>query len=158
MGLSFALKGVNKNTYAVLDYVVTYKFCCCCLVPKLCLALCDPVDCSPSDLSVHGISQARILEQVVISFSRGSSWPRDGTHGPCIGSRFFTAEPPGKPQEGFENNIEGKNVSSCNSLKVKSFNLIYQQFCTSTLNFLNWKISESHTTQFLKQCVLFNRV
>ena len=35
--------------------------------------LCNPMDCSPPDSSVHGISQARILEQVAISFSRGSS-------------------------------------------------------------------------------------
>ena len=38
--------------------------------------LCDPVDCSPSDSSVHRILQARILEWVAISFSRGSSQPR----------------------------------------------------------------------------------
>ena len=44
---------------------------------------CDPVDYSPSGSSVHGISQARILEQVAISFSRGSSLPRDQTF--CIG-------------------------------------------------------------------------
>ena len=42
-------------------------------------------DCSPSGSSVHGISQARILKWVVISFSRGSSWPRNGTHISCIG-------------------------------------------------------------------------
>ena len=42
--------------------------------------LCNPLDCSPPDSSVHGISQARILEWVAISFSRGSSWPRDWTH------------------------------------------------------------------------------
>ena len=35
------------------------------------------MDCSPPGSSVHGISQARILEWVAISFSRGSSWPRD---------------------------------------------------------------------------------
>ena len=35
--------------------------------------LCDPMDCSPPSSSVHGISQARILEWVAISFSRGSS-------------------------------------------------------------------------------------
>ena len=39
--------------------------------------LCDPMDCSPPASSVHGISQAVILEWVVISFSRGSSWGRD---------------------------------------------------------------------------------
>ena len=38
-----------------------------------CLTLCDPMDCSPPESSVHGISQARILEWVAISFSRGSS-------------------------------------------------------------------------------------
>ena len=42
----------------------------CCLVIQLCLTLCDPMDCSPSDSSVHGISQERILEWAAISFSR----------------------------------------------------------------------------------------
>ena len=42
-------------------------------VAQSCLTLCDPVDCSPPGSSVHGILQARILEWVVISFSRGSS-------------------------------------------------------------------------------------
>ena len=41
---------------------------------------CDPMDCSPSGSSVHGISQARVLEWVAISFSRGYSRPRDGTY------------------------------------------------------------------------------
>ena len=39
--------------------------------------LCDPVDCSLLDSSLHGILQARILEWVAISFSRGVSQPRD---------------------------------------------------------------------------------
>ena len=46
-----------------------------------CLTLCDPMNCSPTASSVHEILQARILEWVAISFSRGSSWPRDRT---CI--------------------------------------------------------------------------
>ena len=41
-----------------------------------CLTLCGPMDCSPPGSSVHGIFQARILEQVDISYSRWSSWPR----------------------------------------------------------------------------------
>ena len=49
------------------------------LVAQLRLTLCDPMDCSPPGSSVHGISQARILEWVAISFSSGSSWPRDWT-------------------------------------------------------------------------------
>ena len=46
-----------------------------------CVWLCDPMDCSPPGFSVHGISQARILEWVAISFSRESSGPKDRT---CI--------------------------------------------------------------------------
>ena len=49
----------------------------------LCLTLCHPMDCSPPGSSVHGILQARILEWVAISFSRGSSQPRDGTCVSC---------------------------------------------------------------------------
>ena len=37
--------------------------------------LCDPMDCSPPGSSIHGILQARILEWVAISFSKGSSQP-----------------------------------------------------------------------------------
>ena len=47
--------------------------------------------------SIHGVLQARILEWVAISSSRRSSWPRDWTHVSCLTSRFFTAEPSGKP-------------------------------------------------------------
>ena len=44
-----------------------------------CPALCDPVDCNPSGSSVHGILQARIMEWVAISCSKGSSRPSQGT-------------------------------------------------------------------------------
>ena len=54
-----------------------------------CPTLCDPVDCSPSGSSVHGILQARILEWVAISFSRGSSRPRDQTQVSHIADRCF---------------------------------------------------------------------
>ena len=47
------------------------------LVTQLCLTLSDPMDCSLPGSSVHGILQARILEWVAISFSRGSSQPKD---------------------------------------------------------------------------------
>ena len=48
-----------------------------------------PVDCSPPGSSVYGILQARILEWVAVSFSRGSSWPRDWTQVSCIAGRRF---------------------------------------------------------------------
>ena len=59
------------------------------------------MDCSPPGSSLQGISQARILVWVAISFSRGSSWPRDSTQISCIAGGFFTnwatrEAPPGK--------------------------------------------------------------
>ena len=59
-------------------------------VAQSCLTLCDPIDCSPPRSSFHGISQARILEWVSISYSRESSRPRDWTWVSCIAGRFFT--------------------------------------------------------------------
>ena len=62
------LPGKSLNLRFVSRFVNHY-----CLVTKLCLTLCDPMDCSPPGSSVHGILQARILEWVAIPFSRGSS-------------------------------------------------------------------------------------
>ena len=58
-------------------------------VAQSCPTLCNPVDCNLLGFSVHGILQARILEWIAISFSRGSSRPRDRTRVSCIGSRRF---------------------------------------------------------------------
>ena len=58
-------------------------------VAQLCLTLCDPVDSSLPGSSVYGVFQARILEWVAISFSRGSSQLRDGTWVSCIAGRCF---------------------------------------------------------------------
>ena len=51
--------------------------CCYCWVAKSYLTLCHLMDCSPPDSSIHRILQARILERVSISLSKGSSWRRD---------------------------------------------------------------------------------
>ena len=66
----------------------------------LSLTLCDSMDRSPPVSSVHEILQVGILRWVAISFSRGSSRPRDRTHvscSSCVAGRFFTAAPLGKP-------------------------------------------------------------
>ena len=63
-------------------------FFVCVFVAQSCPTLCDPMDYVA--FSVHGILQVRILEWVAISFSRGSSWPRDSTWFSCIIGRFFT--------------------------------------------------------------------
>ena len=59
-------------------------------VTQSCSTLCNPMDYSLPGSSVHGILQARILEQVDIPFSRESSQPRDRTHISRIAGRFFT--------------------------------------------------------------------
>ena len=87
-------------------YGLVTKLCpnlhpCCCmyhdvipiyygLVTKLCPNLWDPVDYSPQGSSVHGISQARILEWVAISCPRRSSRLRDWTLVSCAAGRFLT--------------------------------------------------------------------
>ena len=57
-----------------------------CLVAQSCLILCDPKDRSPPGSSVLGILQARILEWVAISISRGPSQPRDRT---CVSCSLY---------------------------------------------------------------------
>ena len=59
------------------------------LVTKSCLTLCDPRGCILPGSSVHGILQARILEWVAISFSRGSSWLRNWMWVSHVAGRFF---------------------------------------------------------------------
>ena len=68
------------------------------LVVQSCLTLYNPMDSSPPHSSVHGILQARTLEWVVISFSRGSSQPRDQTGVSCIASSFLTVWVPREVQ------------------------------------------------------------
>ena len=60
-----------------------------CLIVKSCPTLCDPMICGPPGSSVHGISQASILEWVAISFCKGSFQPRDQIRVPCIGRQIF---------------------------------------------------------------------
>ena len=48
-------------------------------VAQSCPTLCNHMDCILPGSSIHGISQARILEWIAISFSRGSFQPRDRT-------------------------------------------------------------------------------
>ena len=65
---------VDISSYKISKY---YNVCAKSL--QSCLTLCNPMDCSPPGFSVHGILQARILEQVAISSSRRSSQPWDQT-------------------------------------------------------------------------------
>ena len=66
-------------------------------VAQSCLTLCNPMNCSLPDSSVHGILQARILEWVAIPFFSGSPQPRDRTWSPTLQADSSPSEPSGKP-------------------------------------------------------------
>ena len=70
---SFVLQTLYQKYFTLIAPYICICMYICCLVAQSCPTLCDPMDCSPPGFSVHGISQARILEWVAISFSRGSS-------------------------------------------------------------------------------------
>ena len=89
-----------------------------CMRPQSCPTFCDHMDHSLPGSSVHGVLQVRILEWVAISYSRGSSWPRDRTHVSCISciaGRFLTAESWGNPQDGQDTLLIGfwESMNSC---------------------------------------------
>ena len=96
----------HTHTQKRVRVILTEIFLCCyCLVAKLYPTLWESMDCNQPGSSVHGISQARILAWVAISFSRGSSQLRDRTQVSYIGRetnlisyiRFFPTEPLGRP-------------------------------------------------------------
>ena len=75
------------KTYIMEILYINTCVCVCvraCVRAQSCLTLHHSVDCSPPGSSVSGILQARILEWVGISFSRGSSLPRGQTHVSCV--------------------------------------------------------------------------
>ena len=68
-------------------------------VAQSCQTLCDPMDYSLRGSSIHGIFQARVLDWVTISFSRGSSWPRDQTQvSRIVGKMLYYLRKPGQPK------------------------------------------------------------
>ena len=81
-------KTLNKIlTNLIWQYTILFFFCVCvcvCVCVQSCLTLCNPMDCSLPGCSVHGIFQARILEWFAISYSRGTSQPRDPTCVSCV--------------------------------------------------------------------------
>ena len=78
---------------------VQTKWCVCLLVTQSCLILCHPMARSPPGSSVHRILQARILEWVAISFSRGSSWLRDRTQVSYIAGSLHCLSHWGSPDQ-----------------------------------------------------------
>ena len=94
----------NRNTTVIITVTIRIRERCCFWVIKSCPWLfCDAMDCSPPGSTVHGISQARILEWVATAFSyhySGHLPDHPGTEpaSPALADRFFTAEVSGKPK------------------------------------------------------------
>ena len=96
----------------------------------MCPTLCDPMDCSLPGSSVHGIFQARVLEWVAISVSRGSSWPRDWTQVSHVACRRFTGRAT-IPSLSWS----VVNLQCCISFRIKVFQLymyVYMYVCVYT--------------------------
>ena len=106
-------------------------------VAQLCLTLCDPMDCSLPGSSFHGIFQTKIVEWVAISFSRGSSQPKDRTQVSHIAGRCFnlwaTRADPQKQRRGYP-----KWISSPHRDRIQVSHIVGGGFFTS------WATTESH--------------
>ena len=128
----------------------------------------DALDCDLTDFSVHGISQARTLAWVAISFSRGSSWPRDRNCNSRASGRFFATEPPGQP---FKQSVLKKKNLCIHTLNLCSKYLPSQQpnenaFCINcelkfsrnqTFKFISFKNSQGFFFQHLSFSYNFKR-
>ena len=91
-----SVSGIQQND-SIINNLCMYV--CVCSVAQWYLTLCSPMDCSPPGSSVHGISQARILEWV--PFPLPGDLPDPGIEpvspvSPVLAYGFFTTEPPGK--------------------------------------------------------------
>ena len=75
--MNFSPTGLESIWKTILSRTGLRETCVCSKSLLLCLTLCNPIDCGPPGSSVHGISQARILEWVAMPSSRGSSTPKD---------------------------------------------------------------------------------
>ena len=111
---------------------------CACSITQACLTL-RPVDCSPPGSSVHGISQARILEWVAISYCRGSYQPRDRTHVSCIsctGRRILHPRATWETAQVFKSlggiprrGLPGSHGNSVFNLSRKRYQTVFQSGC-----------------------------
>ena len=120
-------------------------------VAQSCLTLCDPMDCSLSGSSVHGIFQARVLEWIVISFSRGSSRLRNRTQVSRIAGRRFTVWATREAQQLYIS-VDGE-TGPCPKAAFDCFSLISHPLPSLINNYLNlptgtqrrsWRLNESY--------------
>ena len=125
-----------------------------------CLTFYDPVDCSPPGSSVHGVLQARILEQVAMLSSRGSSQPRDQTHMSCVSLIATNSLPTEPTQKLFLGNYCGKRLLLLLSNLVSCHALVYLPKADGTSSVISsyyYKIHvQSHSLNVVLGCNLKN--
>ena len=115
-----------------------------------CQILCDPMGCSPPVFSVHGIFQARIPGWNAISYSRGSSWPRDQTCVSCISCNSRQI-PPGKPMDALHTLLSYKHEIIINL----TWPLLWLRIvCSQT----SWEVITQTRTAASLSCCLGRRV
>ena len=126
---------IFKNPFSRQWFSYICIFCCVFfqnnifLVVKLCLALHNPMNCSPSGSSVHRISQARILEWVAISSSRDLPNPRVELMSPVslpLAGRFFM-EPPGMTLITYCWETQMKFLANLDNILLRNSNEIFSQ-------------------------------
>ena len=139
------------------------------LVTQSCPSLCDPMDCSPPGSSVHEIFQARILEWVAISFSRGSSQPRDGTQVTCTAGRLFikwaTREAYREWYMAVDLQKQDKSVRTVHRWKIRwhicmfswECRIIFKNEALGTDLVTKKKLTSSQRGQRGKKCILLRR-
>ena len=115
----------------------------CCLLTKSCPILCNPMNYSLPGYSVHRILQARILERVAISFSRGPSQPRDQTHVSCIGRWILYHWATGSP-------LLTKRGDKCYMSFFSPFYLILKTDKSLTVALI-WQLRLPKATQWLSR-------
>ena len=97
----FSSQGLNPSPALQVDSLPSEPLESESELAQLCPTLCDPMDCSLLGSSVHGIFQARVLEWVAISFSRGFSQPKDRTQVSRIVSKtLYRLSHQGSPIQG----------------------------------------------------------
>ena len=138
-------------------FTVCVSFCCTAyLIPyacmhakslQSCLTLCDPMDSSPPGSSIHGISQARILVWVAISFQRGSSPPMS----PAWQVDFSPLSHLGRPIKSYyESNIFPKGIREEENETIHTSSL-FQQYKTQFLSPFPRSQTKQHPSLILQE-------
>ena len=137
----------KKKKFVCLFCFVLSEFCSYYLVAKSCLTLWDPMNCSPPDSSIHGISQARILVWVAISFQRGSFPPMS----PAWQVDFLPLSHLGSPIKScYESNIFPKGIREEENDTIHTSSL-FQQYKTQFLSPFPRSQTKQHPSLILQQ-------